>query len=193
MSTTGGNGRWLLLAGLMIGGLLTAQAAWACVPQPRLVSVLPLSSGPPGTEVTVDGLGFDPTRAEVRWNARDGQLLASATGPDFSVGVKIPDSTPGLYALVVLSRQPGGAIGNTARAAFQVTDPAGDQGAAAGSPPTTDEAPGRAAAGPAPEPASSSVDRPAAAGLLAAGGVVGGAVVALAQRGRRRRRGGTPG
>ncbi|MGH9151540.1 MAG: hypothetical protein ACRD03_03830, partial [Acidimicrobiales bacterium] len=113
----------MAILGGLLGGVVGMQSAWACVPQPRLVAVLPDSSGPPGTEVTVDGLGFDRGRAEVRWNSRDGALLASADGPDFSATITIPDVPAGLYALIVLSRQPGGAIGNTARAAFEVTGP----------------------------------------------------------------------
>lgn len=99
----------------------SAGAIWACVPQPRLVSVQPRSSGPPGSQVTVEGLGFDPGRAEVRWNSSDGLLLATAMGPDFSQPVTIPDHPEGLYHLIVLSREPGGAIGSAAAAAFAIT------------------------------------------------------------------------
>ena len=95
--------------------------AAACVPQPNLVTVQPHSFGPPGTKVTVVGLGFEPGRKEVRWNAPDGLLLGSTDGPNFSVPVTIPDATNGLHHLVVISRSGGGEVGNTGVVAFQVT------------------------------------------------------------------------
>lgn len=116
--------RVALIAGLTLGVSTAAGLAWACVPQPRLITVQPRASGPAGSEVTVASLGFDPGRAEVRWNAADGDLLASAEGPDFSVPVKIPEAPDGVYHVVVLARSPGGEIGNTASVSFQVTSSA---------------------------------------------------------------------
>ncbi len=113
--------------GLVLGG---ASVASACVPQPNLVVVQPRSSGPPGTEVTVEAVGLDAGPAEVRWNSAGGPLLAEARGPSFSVPVRVPDASPGLYAVVVLSRQPGGGIGNTGTVAFQVTGSGTERGVA---------------------------------------------------------------
>lgn len=107
--------------------------AWACVPQAELVTVQPRSSGPAGTAVTVAALGFDPGRAEVRWNAVDGEMLATAEGPEFSVPVTIPRAPEGLYHLIVLARAPGGEIGNTSTVSFQVTAPS-DGASPGGSP-----------------------------------------------------------
>lgn len=106
--------------------LASAGVAWACVPQAKLVTVHPRSSGPPGTEVTVSVLGFDPGRSEIRWNAVDGPLLGSANGPDFSASVAIPAVADGLYHLIVLSRSSGGMIGNTSSVSFQVVSVGGD-------------------------------------------------------------------
>lgn len=118
-------GRFALISGLTFTVFgAAAGLAWGCVPQPRLVTVQPRASGPAGTEVTVAALGFDPGRAEVRWNAADGELLASAEGPDFSVPVTIPQAQNGVYHVVVLARSPGGEIGNTAAVSFQVTSSA---------------------------------------------------------------------
>jgi hypothetical protein len=103
---------------------LGAGDARACVPQP-IVYLRPVSSGPPGTEVTVEGQNFTAGRAEVRWNGFDGQILATPTGPTFSSAVSIPDVDPGLYTVLVLVRDPAGAIGAVARSAFQVTSRAG--------------------------------------------------------------------
>lgn len=177
-----------VVVGLLVCGVIGVHAAWACVPQPRLVAVLPDSSGPPGTEVTIDGLGFDPGRAEVRWNSREGEVLATANGPDFSVTITVPEAPAGLYALVVLSRQPGGAIGNTARAAFQVTGPDGTEEAPSVA--TTTATTKAQSASPANQESSSStssLDALYAGGLLAAGGVAGVVGTAVAQRARRRR------
>ncbi len=98
------------------------------MPQPRLITLQPRSSGPPGTSLTVAALGFDPGRAEIRWNAGDGELLGTANGPDFSVSVTIPQVTEGLYHLVVLARSPSGEIGNTNTVSFEVV---AERGAAA--------------------------------------------------------------
>ena len=100
--------------------LVSAGMAWACVPQARLVSLQPRSSGKAGSQVTVSGLGFDPGRAEIRWNDADGPLLGTASGPNFSVQVTIPEAPEGLYAIVVLSRAATGGVGNAGRAAFQI-------------------------------------------------------------------------
>jgi len=79
-----------------------------------------MASGPAGAEVTVNGYSVSG-RVEVRWNALDGPLLATAQGPSFSAPAKIPAADPGLYTVLVLERGSGGALGSTGRAAFQVT------------------------------------------------------------------------
>lgn len=114
------------LAGLMVA-TGAGGGAWACVPQARLVSLEPRSSGAAGSEVTVKAVAFDPGPAEVRWNASDGPRLATAVGPDFSVAITIPDAEEGLHAVVVLSRAPNGALGNASSAPFQVTGSGGSQ------------------------------------------------------------------
>lgn len=144
-----------------------ASLAAACIPQPRLVTVQPRASGPSGSKVTVAALGFDPGRAEIRWNTVDGKLLGSPDGPDFSVPVVIPEAAEGLYYLVVLARSPGGEIGNTAAVAFDVTPEAGTPAATSPTPPQRVAAQGE----PATKPTSASRT------VLAAGT---GAVVALA-------------
>lgn len=112
--------RWVLAVVPLLLLLLWEGSAWACVPQPRLVSLQPMASGPSGTQVTVNALGFDPGRAEVRWNAPDGELLADGNGPSFSLPITIPQTPEGLYAVIVISRDVDGGIGNTGSTAFQV-------------------------------------------------------------------------
>lgn len=107
--------RFALAAAVVTG----ASAAWACVPQP-LITLSPTSSGPVGTALTVNGYAVNG-RAEIRWNAIDGPLLASAEGPAFSVPVTIPSTPAGLYSLLLLERGADGGLGSTGRAAFQVT------------------------------------------------------------------------
>lgn len=116
-------GPLVFYAAVLIVAEFAATWAWACVPLARLVSLRPGSSGPPGSHVTVEGVGFDgpPNNIEIRWNDSQGQLLTTATGPNFTVDVEIPASSQGLYGIVVLSRQPEGPIGNAGRAPFQVT------------------------------------------------------------------------
>lgn len=116
--------RALLILLALLGFRLTAvgaTVAWACVPQP-LISLHPTSSGPPGAQVTVNALVING-RAEIRWNSPDGPLLETATGPSFSVPITIPDAPSGLYGLIVVERDAGGALGSSGTAAFQVTAP----------------------------------------------------------------------
>lgn len=155
------------LAAASFFAVLVAAAAWACVPQPLLVTVQPGSSGPAGSSVTVAAVGFDSGRAEIRWNALDGELLSTAEGPDFSSSVNIPQVPDGLYHLVVVGRAPGGEIGNTRTVAFAVTT--------AGAPPTgvtppRQPQPAAAAASRSAEPASSSANSVL---LLVTGGGLG--------------------
>ncbi len=113
------------VAAVVVGVLFVvvgiAGTVAACVPQPKLVVLRPHASGPPSTKVTVDVLGLDPGPAEVRWNSVDGSLLAQGSGPDFSAPIEIPAAADGLYNVVVLSRFPSGAVGNTAVTSFLVT------------------------------------------------------------------------
>lgn len=156
-------------------GMALSGAAWACVPQPNLVTLQPHSSGPQGTEVTVNGVGFDPGSAEVRWNSVDGPLLGEGDGPTFSIPVKIPTATEGLYTVVVLSRQPGGAIGNTGTAAFQVIDPPGRLPDIERPPASAEATSTRVAAGPTSlaSVARTVLTLAAGAGLLTLGMVLG--------------------
>jgi len=167
--------RWLAPGGLVVAlaGMAaamsgTAGMAWACVRQPLIV-LQPRASGAPGSQVTVNGSGFNTDRAELRWNALDGQLLASADGPDFSTAVTIPAVPPGLYAMVAIMRSPDGAVGNAVRASFEVAPPTGVP--ATGATPTGAPATGAQAARAGPRRSTS------AAALLLAG--AGGAAAAL--------------
>lgn len=148
--------------------------AWACVPFPQALATLqPQSSGPPGTEVTVHGLGYDKGPIEIRWNALDGPRLASATGPDFSVPVTIPEAPDGLYSVVVLSRAQDGSIGSAGSTPFQVISPG------SGGPGTN----------PSPSKTSSPSSRSSVPALLTGGAlvVVGALIGAVASRRRRSR------
>lgn len=111
----------VLPAAVLILGWITS-AAWACVPQPRLVVITPQASGPAGSQVTVQGIGFDPapSRTEIRWNTAEGAVLGRAESADFSVTVTVPEAAPGSYGVLVLSRGADGVLGNTARASFEV-------------------------------------------------------------------------
>lgn len=97
------------------------SAAWACVPVANLVSLRPDSSGPAGSRIVVNGLGFSETPVEIRWNAPNGPRLAAAHGPNFSAKVTIPNAPAGLHTLIVLERQQDGSIGNAGSTPFDVT------------------------------------------------------------------------
>lgn len=109
-----------LFLGLVLAAVLaTAGAGAACVPQPLLL-VQPAASGSPGAKLTAMGTTFGTGPAEVRWNALDGPLLGTGTGPDFSVELTVPDVPDGLYTLVGIARSSGGGIAGTARATLRV-------------------------------------------------------------------------
>lgn len=181
VSLVGEPRRWVLASLLVLstaGLVIPGSQAWACVPQP-LVTVTPMASGPPGTEFTVNGYAI-AGRAEVRWNALDGPLLASAEGPVFSTTAVVPETAEGLYSVLVLERGADGSLGSTGRASFEVTPAAGS------APPAGDRgAPGTASeSSPAPAPANSISPISAAVGvvgLLALGGI-GGAALAHRRR-----------
>lgn len=101
--------------------VLSWTASWGCVPLRSLVSVGPTSSGPAGSSVSVNGLGFGDGTIEVRWNGLEGQRLAEATGPDFSVPVVIPQVPDGMYQLIVLSRETDKGVATSGSASFLVS------------------------------------------------------------------------
>ena len=84
------------IIGALAAVLASVSVAWACVPQASL-SVTP-TSGPAGSTVTVNGSGFPAGEtAEVRWESKTGPVLATATGPTFSVRITIPSAAPGVH------------------------------------------------------------------------------------------------
>lgn len=125
-------GFWLVGA---VAFFTSASSSWGCVPTATIW--LPHQSfAAPGAQITVEGANFEQ-RVELRWNALDGPLLASAPNPSFSVPVTLPDAPNGLYVVVALERAPSGAIGNVARAPVQVvreTASSPDTGRAASAP-----------------------------------------------------------
>lgn len=118
----------LVMAGAVVA--LVATGAWACVPQPRLVVITPQASGPAGSQVTVQGIGFDspPSTTEIRWNTAEGPVLGRSDSADFSVAVTVPEVGPGTYGVLVMSRGADGVLGNAARATFEVTGGAATEG-----------------------------------------------------------------
>lgn len=64
---------------------------------------------------------FSGGPVEIRWNSATGPLLATATGPDFSTDVTIPDAPPGSYVVLAVGRERQQTF--VARAAFEVKFP----------------------------------------------------------------------
>ncbi len=83
--------------GVLAAVLASVSLAWACVPQGTLD--LSPTSGTAGSTVTAKGSGFPAgDTVEVRWESRTGPVLATSTGPSFSVPITIPASaTPGVH------------------------------------------------------------------------------------------------
>lgn len=76
---------------LVAGG---ASLAWACTPRASIV--LSPTEGQAGTTVSVRGTNFQEGPVRVYWENRNGasRWMATATGPDFTLRVTIPDSAP---------------------------------------------------------------------------------------------------
>lgn len=96
---------------LVIGG---ASLAWACTRLPTIT--LSPSAGRAGSQTQVTGKAFLPAEPiEVHWNGIEGDVIAHAIGPDFSVAVTIPAGVAdGVYYLVAT------APGSRAQTSFQV-------------------------------------------------------------------------
>ena len=120
--------RLLAMAAVCTTVLLVGSAAWACTPGAESFSSRP-QSGPPGTDVTLSGSGFatasstQPGVVEIRWNAVDGPLLATAAAPDFSQAVTIPDVAPRTYMIMAVQRDNQGSVTTSKATAFAVTQP----------------------------------------------------------------------
>ena len=153
--------RWIGAAAASLLLLAGTATAWACVPQPGIL-VQPRSSGAAGTQVTLIGKAFADSRAEIRWNALDGELLGAVPGPDFSTDVTIPQAPSGLYTLIVILRGADGAVANTARAPFEVVAASAPPASAAA---RTDNRPNS----PLPSPAPATASSPRATAALALG------------------------
>jgi hypothetical protein len=78
------------------------------------------SAGAAGSTFTVTGSGFAPADVEIRWDSQSGPLLATATGPSFSVAVAVPDdAVPNSHPVLGVVRS--GTSVSTSSAAYQVT------------------------------------------------------------------------
>ncbi len=119
-----------MAAGLVV--FVSAVAVSACVPQP-LISLDPKSSGPSGSQVTVNVFSLSGGRAELRWNSIDGEMLATGGGSELSQSITIPQVPPGLYSIILLERTASGALAASGRAAFEVTGSDGIATTGAGS------------------------------------------------------------
>lgn len=86
-----------VIVGVLAVVMASVSVAWACVPQASL-SLAP-AGGTAGSTVTAKGSGFPAgDTVEVRWETRTGTVLATSTGPSFSVPITIPSSAaPGVH------------------------------------------------------------------------------------------------
>ena len=164
------------LVGSIAAVVAWAGVAWACtaVAEVEIVG----DAGRPGSQTVVKGRLFESGPVQLRWNSKDGPLLATATGPEFVMPVTIPDVPAGVSHIVGVQRDSEGTLWNVP-GAYQVL------------------APGESASGSSAAAAGSSLsDRPAASGgdsstvagigLLSVGLAVLAAACAAAQVRRRR-------
>jgi len=158
----------------------TLAAAWACTGQPQVFSVNPITA-PVGAQVTMRGEAVAVgAPVELRWNGVAGPKLAEVTADSragFEMVFTVPEVAPGVYSLVVVTRDGAAAVGRTA---FEVSG-AGTVTADSGFASAT-----QAAGLDAAVPVGSSAALLAGVGLLAAGGVALFAGFAVATVRRRR-------
>ncbi len=141
-------------------GMFSAALAWACTPQSHID--LGATSGHPGDSIAVSGNAFLSGPVEIHWNSSTGPLLATATGPAFTVNVTLPKVAAGVYYLHGVARDSTGNIAGDAARALQVRVPAAPStgktrvpGASAPRPrPTTGGAPAPKAPAAKPAPAA---------------------------------------
>lgn len=112
---------------LLVPLVFAVGVAWACAPgntgippaSPPSVAVSP-ASGLAGSTTTVTARSFAPSAVEIHWDQTNGPLLASGTGPGFSMPVTIPAGVAGAHHLVAFTRT-GGNPDPAASTPFQVT------------------------------------------------------------------------
>lgn len=81
------------------------------------------ASGTGGSTATVTGSTFAAEPVEIHWDSIGGPLIGSASGPNFSTSVTIPNVSSGDYHIIAFSRDPGGVPRAGPTAAFKVTPP----------------------------------------------------------------------
>ena len=113
-------------------GMLMAAAAWACVSGP--VANLSTINAKAGQEVGITGTGYQTAnRAEVRFNALDGPVLATVeapiTGGLLDTKFTVPEGTkPGNYVIMVTQTNAAVQLSlSPVRAVLSVTGEAGTQ------------------------------------------------------------------
>lgn len=103
------------MVGMGILGLVGwAGVAFACSVSPQVTYSLAPESATPGDTVTVEGRAVSSrSPVEIRWNGVTGKVLATATPTNgaFSVPVQVPDVSPGIYSLMLVTTDAG--VGRT--------------------------------------------------------------------------------
>lgn len=99
-----------------IGAIVLATAAWACTPQPLVLSASPMAAAP-GEVIQVSGTGVPfAATVQIRLDGDNGPVLAQAS-PDsqgnFSTSLTVPEVASGIYTLT-LSTPGGGSAGRIA-------------------------------------------------------------------------------
>lgn len=92
--------------GSVVAVLAWAGVAFACTAVAGVEVVG--SRGTPGSQTVVEGRRFEPGPVQLRWNTADGPLLATATGPEFSVPVTVPDAPDGVAFVIAVQRDSKG-------------------------------------------------------------------------------------
>lgn len=112
---------FLATLGVLAASLSVAAVAWACTPTADLqVDHL---AGAPGTAMTFTGHGFANGPVEIRMDSVSAAPLVTTSGPDFSLTVTVPQTSPGYHVFGAVGYDSNGNAIGTASVSFEVTGP----------------------------------------------------------------------
>jgi hypothetical protein len=112
---------YIVATGSDPAGQVTSRAArdFEVLPPPRLS--LRSQSGLADSPVIVDGSDFAEGPVKLHWGSEKGPLLGTATGPAFSTDIKIPQTSPGAYAVHAVGYDKEGHVVGRDSSPFEVT------------------------------------------------------------------------
>lgn len=142
---------WMGIVAVIATAMSAAAVAWACTPTADMTAGP--GSGPPGTQVTFTGTGFDKGIVELRMDSTTSAPLTTVQGPSFSVTLTVPETSPGYHTFGAVGYNSEGVAVGEASVPFEVTGASAEPAQSVA--PTVPQSSGR----PAPRPTTGAVER----------------------------------